>query len=123
MTLACFQILGIFLLLREQLNRSQRGRESGSESSFRIRLFIRSGPAALPRGSDFKTCFTSPGVTERESRLWSGIVSVSGRFAWLSSCRVFSIKNNAKCLLCRCRLNMYVRPCAEVVLYSSDQVL
>ena len=92
MTLACFQILGTFPLLREQLNRSQRGRESGSESSFRIRLLIRSGPAALPRGSDFKTCFTSSGVTERESRLWSGIVSVSGRFAWLSSSRVCSMK-------------------------------
>ena len=88
MTFACFQILGTFPLLSEQLNRSERGRESGSESSLRIRLFIWSCPAALPKGSDLRTCFTSSEVRERECRSWSGVVGVPGKFAWLSSNKV-----------------------------------
>ena len=70
MTSACFQICGALPDLRDKLKRSERGRARGWASSLRSRLFITSGPAALPIGSDFKLSLTSSGVIMIESSLY-----------------------------------------------------
>ena len=54
---------------REKLKRSQRGNESGRGSSFSIRLFISSGPAALPRFNSLNIISTFSGVVAIKSRL------------------------------------------------------
>ena len=69
-TLASFQIFGTLPELRDKLKRSERGRARGWASSLRSRLFIRSGPAALPIESDFKVSLTYSGVTMIESSLY-----------------------------------------------------
>ena len=47
-TLACFHKAVTFPLIREALKRSDRGKDKGLASSFRILLLIASGPEALP---------------------------------------------------------------------------
>ena len=68
--------LAHFQNLENKLKRSERGRARGYASSLRSRLFIRSGPAALPVGSDFKVSLTSSGVTMIESSLYVVLVTV-----------------------------------------------
>ena len=68
-TLASFQIASTLPFDREKLKRSHRGNDNGRESSFRIRLFIASGPAALPNFKAFNITSTSCGVVDIESRL------------------------------------------------------
>ena len=47
-TLACLYKAGTFPLIREAFERSDRGKDRGLASSFRILLLIASGPEALP---------------------------------------------------------------------------
>ena len=47
-TLACFHKAGTFPLIKEALKISNRGKDKGLASSFRILLLIASGPEALP---------------------------------------------------------------------------
>ena len=65
-------MLGTLPLLKEKLKKSQREKDNGKANSLRIRLFIESGPAALPNLNDFKINYTSLGIVERESRPYGG---------------------------------------------------
>ena len=59
MGLARYQIYGTLPELREKIKKIRERKSKW----LRSRLFIRSGPAALPIGNDFNVSLTSSGVT------------------------------------------------------------
>ena len=90
MALTCFQIFCTLPELREQWDRSEKGKgkANGWASSLISRLFIRSGQAAMPIWSDFKVSLISLGVSLIKSSLYVVFSIVWHRVAWLLSNRV-----------------------------------
>ena len=91
-TFASFHIKGTMPEVREKLNRSLRGKESGLASSLYTRLLIASGPVALPNCRDFNMVSTSKGEIESKLRLCSGRVISCDKVACVSSSSVCATK-------------------------------
>ena len=90
--MACFHEAGTLPLVREKLNKSGIGEESGCASSFKIILLIESGPAALPVLSARRVDSTSDGSVEILSSLRGGSMNAVGNVAFVSVKNVCLVK-------------------------------
>ena len=66
-TFASFQLSGNIPKRNDLLKSLHRGTDNSEESSFSSRLFILSGPYALPDYNDFNICLTSEGLMDKRS--------------------------------------------------------
>ena len=97
-TLASFHVSGQTHCIKEQLKRSHKGWDRGVASSFRILLFIVSGPDDFPNFKVCRTEFTSAGVIDILFKKALSWVTVSVIVAFWSSKIVWATKKSFKIL-------------------------
>ena len=81
---ACFHISGTQSVTKENLNRLHTGCDDGCDRSLMIRLFMLSGPGAVPVFKNSKTVSTSYGVNWIELSILS-LWDIMGSGVLLSS--------------------------------------
>ena len=109
---ACFHISGTLPVTMEKLNKSHKGWDNGCDNSLRIRLFMLSGPEALPVFRDFKTVLTSYGVNWTELSILS-LCDVIGGSGVLLSSKVFCSQKKSCRSSALSLLSEKMTPCLE----------